>query len=252
MRLLICDILLITVFATAGLTQTNTQSKTFTNNDIIDMTRAGVPESTILASIEASAAQFDVSTSGLIALHAAGVTEAVLNEMIHSHSQARSKAGPGFGVATGTFPVREALGKTVHFSAWIKTENVKDGYAGLWWRVDGKDKGEVLAFDNSQTRIIDGSPADENGVIRGATATTGWTEYGFDLPVSNGARNINFGLLFTGTGTAWFDALAIKLDGSPFNSQMFDLDFESTTPKGFYTGGDGYEVRLDNSTAWSV
>src|SRR5215216_3686976 len=43
----------------------------------------------------------------------------------------------GFGVATATFPVTVAAGKTVRFSGYIKTEGVTTGYAGLWWRVDG-------------------------------------------------------------------------------------------------------------------
>jgi len=89
-------------------------------------------------------------------------------------------------------------------------------------------------------------------VIRGATGTTGWTRYEFELPVPAGARNINFGLLFTGTGTAWFDALSIELNGVPYlDPQKFDLDFESNTARGFYTAGEGYIAGVDNSTAWT-
>jgi len=63
-------------------------------------------------------------------------------------------------------------------------------------------------------------------------------------------RNINFGLLLTGTGTAWFDALRIEPDGAPYvNPRAFDLDLESSTAKGFYTGGNGYSVGIDNTTA---
>src|ERR1700722_584958 len=82
--------------------------------------------------------------------------------------------------------------------------------------------------------------------------TTGWDPCEIKLPVPDGASNINFGLLFTGTGTAWFDALRIELDGVPYvNPQLFDLDFESGKAKGFYTGGNGYKVGVDNTTAWS-
>jgi len=59
------------------------------------------------------------------------------------------KTGPareGFGVATASFPVKEAGGKRIHFSGYIKTKEVTTGYAGLWCRVDGPSG--VLAFDN--------------------------------------------------------------------------------------------------------
>lgn len=244
--------LLLTVVSGLGLcfAQSKEQKTMLTNDDIIQMSRAGVPQSTIVASIESSSAKFDVSPAALIALHAAGVSEEVLNQMIHSG--AAYNKGPAFGVATATFPVKDAAGKTVRYSAWIKTENVTNGYAGIWWRVDGQENGQILAFDNSEARIIDGSPADENGVLRGATGTTDWKRYEFELPVSADARNINFGLLFTGKGTTWFDGLKVELNGVPYlNSQPFDLDFEGSKPRGFYTGGEGYVVALDSTTAWS-
>jgi len=142
----------------------------------------------------------------------------------------RAVGGSGFGVATGTFPVAQAAGKRVRFSGYIKTEGVTKGFAGLWWRVDGNSG--VLAFDNMQDR--------------GATGTTDWKRYQLELPVAADARNINFGALHPGNGTAWFDSLTIELDDKPYEDQsVFDLDFESSTTKGFYTGGAGYDVRLD-------
>ena len=130
-----------------------------------------------------------------------------------------------FGMAAGTFPVRDAVGKTVRFSAWIKTENVQNGYAGLWWRVDGLGEGTnrpLLAFDNSKARVIDGKPDVDNGTIRGATGTTPWTLYEFELSVGKTASNINFGVLLTGTGTAWVDAMKVELDGEPYSNPQLD------------------------------
>jgi erythromycin esterase-like protein len=136
----------------------------------------------------------------------------------------------GFGVATATFPVKEAAGKRIKFSGYIKTENVTGGFAGLWWRVDGASG--VLAFDNMQDR--------------GVTGTTDWKRYEIELPVAADAKNINFGAIMPGRGTAWFDGLSIELDGVSYqNKGGFDLDFESPTPVGFYTGGNGYQVELD-------
>jgi hypothetical protein len=171
--------------------------------------------------------------------------------------EAKAPATPSsFGVATASFPVSDAIGQTVRYSGWIKTENVTKGYAGLWWRVDGAQQGQVLAFDNTLTRLIGGMPASGNGIIRGATGTTGWTWYEIDLPVASGAHNINFGLLFGGTGTAWFDALSVELNGVPYINPQFDFDFELPAPKGFSYAADNmgsnrYKVGIDNTTAYT-
>lgn len=139
--------------------------------------------------------------------------------------------GPSFGVATATFPIKDARGKRARFSGYIKTEGITTGYAGLWWRVDGTSG--MLAFDNMQDR--------------GVTGTTDWKRYEIELPVAADAKNINFGAILSGNGTAWFDGLAVELDGTPYADQTaFDLDFESSPPKGFHTGGNGYTVELDS------
>ena len=165
-----------------------------------------------------------------------------------------------FGVVTGGIPVKDAAGKTVRFSAWIKTDNVVNGYAGLWWRVDGpgeRNNRPTLAFDNSQARFIDDRPDTGNGTIRGATGTTPWTHYEIVLPIDKTASNINFGVLLSGTGTAWVDAMEVDLDGVRYSNPQLDLDFESPTVKGFYTGCGGYagctdyKVGIDGTASFS-
>lgn len=106
----------------------------------------------------------------------------------------------GFGVATSGFPVADATGRTITFSGWIRTADITEGYAGLWWRVDGPER-RILAFDNMQARPI--------------TGDTDWTRYEITLPVAPEAVNINFGCLLAGNGTAWFDDLAVAIDGVP-------------------------------------
>lgn len=110
-----------------------------------------------------------------------------------------------FGVATSRFPVAEAAGHTATFSGWIRTAGITTGYAGLWWRVDGPGRA-VLAFDNMAGRPV--------------TGDTEWTRYEITLPVAAEAVNINFGCLLTGDGTAWFDDLAVALDGVPCEQAM--------------------------------
>ncbi len=246
------------LLALTAFAQTGKQPKPLTNADVLEMSRTGVPESTILLAIQNRPVKFDVSAEGILALHAAGITELVLNQMLRAATP-QKQSGASFGVATGSFPVKDAAGKTVRFSAWIKTENVRNGYAGLWWRVDGPGEGAnrpTLAFDNSQARFIDGKPDGNNGTIRGATGTTPWTLYEFELPVGTSASNINFGVLFSGTGTAWVDSMKVELDGEPYSNPQFDFDFESPKAKGFYTGCGGnagctdYKVGIDDTTSY--
>jgi erythromycin esterase-like protein len=141
-----------------------------------------------------------------------------------------ASGGAGFGVATGSFPIARAAGKRARYSAYIKTDGITRGYAGLWWRVDGASG--ILAFDNMSSR--------------GVTGSKDWARYTIELPVDASARNINFGMLLTGDGTAWFDDVTIELDGVPYiDADAFDLGFESASPRGFATGGEGYRVSVD-------
>ena len=149
---------------------------------------------------------------------------------------ARQAEGPPFGVATASFPIEVAAGKRIRYSGYIKTEGITRAWAGLWWRVDGKSG--MLAFDNMHDR--------------GATGTTDWKRYEIDLLVPADATNINFGALHSGDGSAWFDGLSVTVDGKPYEEKTrFDLGFESPSPAGFYTGGSGYQVRLDTRFAQS-
>jgi erythromycin esterase-like protein len=149
-------------------------------------------------------------------------------------TQAVASGGPGFGLAVGTFPVGQAAGKKVRFSGYIKTEGVTTDYAGLWWRVDGA-AGAQLAFDNMAGR--------------GATGSADWRQFSIELPVDRAVANINFGAILPGNGTAWFDDLSIELDGQPYTDATFDFGFESPSPRGFFTSGNGYRVTLDNTVA---
>jgi hypothetical protein len=65
-------------------------SKALTNTDIIKMTKAGLAESTILAVIQASPANFDVTPEALIAMKTAGVTQNVISAVV---AAATNKSG---------------------------------------------------------------------------------------------------------------------------------------------------------------
>ena len=140
-----------------------------------------------------------------------------------------------FGVATAQIPVSVAAGHRITLSGYIKTEDVENGFAGFWMRVDGS-QGSPVAFDNMGDR--------------GPKGTTAWTRYEITLNAPADARAIYFGALHPGTGTAWFDSLEIEIDGVPYtNPSAMDLDFESGMPLGFHVGGEGYQEQLDPTVA---
>lgn len=89
-------------------------------------------------------------------------------------------------------------GSKISLSGFIRTEGIST-FAGLWLRQDG-DSG-ILEFDNMQNRSLKGD--------------TEWTEYRIELPLHPGARRLLFGGLVSGTGKAWFDDLALRIDGKP-------------------------------------
>jgi erythromycin esterase-like protein len=137
-----------------------------------------------------------------------------------------------FGTATGIFPVEPALGKTIRFSGYIKTDTVT-GYAGFWWRAD-----------------VNGKPASFRNLGEAAPkGTVDWRKYELELPVPANATAIYFGPLLSGGGTAWFDDFQIEIDGKPYVSEAFDFTFEGPTLKGLGTGMPAFPVRLDSHDA---
>lgn len=86
-------------------------------------------------------------------------------------------------------------GKTITLSGYIKTENVSEGYAGLWMKID-----PMIAID-----FMEG---------RGATGTTDWAKYEITLRLDpNSTKQILVGALLMGKGKAWFDNFNITIDG---------------------------------------
>lgn len=108
-----------------------------------------------------------------------------------------------FGVSNRLFPIEDARGKKIRFSGYIKTENLSEGWAGIWMRVDGQDengKYKMEWFDNLEKR--------------GPKGTTDWTQYVMETGViPESANAVFFGTLLPGKGKAWFDKLEIFLDG---------------------------------------
>lgn len=102
----------------------------------------------------------------------------------------------GFGTLMQMAKPGEYRGKRVRLSANVKSEKVSN-WAGLWFRVDGAERGEVLAFDNMQQRPIKG--------------TNDWKRVAIVLDVPQDAAALAFGLLLNEGGQVWMDDLKFEV-----------------------------------------
>lgn len=95
-------------------------------------------------------------------------------------------------------------GEKITLSGYIKTENITDGYAGLWMRIDPD-----VAFDNMSDR--------------GVSGTTDWKKYEISLKLNpKETDGIVIGALLSGKGKMWIDDLKVAIDGKDLNEYMPD------------------------------
>lgn len=115
------------------------------------------------------------------------------------------KKGTGAEFGVIDYPINQIFeGKKIELRAYLKTENVAKGYAGLWMRIDDKAI-KSIAFDNMDNR--------------GVTGTTDWKQYSIKLDYnSEEARTIHIGGLLVGNGKAWFDHFEIFIDDKPISN----------------------------------
>jgi hypothetical protein len=103
-----------------------------------------------------------------------------------------------FGTLMQDFNARQYVGQRIRFSAFVKSDNVQD-WAGLWMRVDKKDKPGV-SFDNMQHRPIKG--------------TTAWQHYDVVLDVPEDSTLIAFGILLSKAGEVWMSGVKFEVVGT--------------------------------------
>lgn len=160
--------------------------------------------------------------------------EALYNDVPAVEQQ--QSAHNNFAVATAQLPGSIVAGKRVTIAGYMRSQDIANGDASLWMRADASGH-QPLSFTNLGEK--------------GITGTTPWRRYEISLEVPSAAAVLYFGATQSGSGTAWLDDLQITIDGKPYQDPGLDLGFESSTPKGFYTAGAGYEVALDKDIAQS-
>jgi hypothetical protein len=105
-----------------------------------------------------------------------------------------SQEGSEFGGLGWRLP-HNYEGKKITLSAYIKTENVSAGYAGLWMSINPE-----IAFENMEDV--------------GITGTTDWKRYEISLDMNpSNTQLIVIGGLLAGKGKMWVDDFQVTIDG---------------------------------------
>jgi hypothetical protein len=92
-------------------------------------------------------------------------------------------------------------GNTLKLTGYIKSQDVANGFAGLWIRVQGEDE-KVVDFDNMQNR--------------GITGSSDWKEYSIEVSYDPKiSSKIYIGSFLAGDGKIWIDNLHLFVDGKP-------------------------------------
>ncbi len=126
-----------------------------------------------------------------------------------SSGSIQSTDGPGnFGTFTQWLRADRYRGKRLRLTGFLKIEGVGPGGAGLWMRVDGKEKTSI-AFDNMEKRRPRG--------------TSDWKPYEVVLDVPDEAEEIYFGCLLVGPGKAWVDDLRFEVVGKDVPTTQLDV-----------------------------
>lgn len=105
------------------------------------------------------------------------------------------------GLFSGMLPMATFAGKNVEFRGWIKTKGIKNGYAGLYFIIDGN-------YTDSLTSNI---MAD-----CGLKGDTEWTQVSVKMSIDKDAQSVLFGGIFKGDGIAWFDDFELYINGKKF------------------------------------
>ncbi len=121
-------------------------------------------------------------------------------------------------------------GDKIKLTGYIKTENVTDGYAGLWMRIDPS-----VAFDNMSNRGIKG--------------TTDWTKYEIELALKpSQAQKIVVGGLLVGKGKMWLDNLQVTIDGKDLNKVPLKELSKVEKDTAFKNGSKIESIKLNEQT----
>lgn len=139
---------------------------------------------------------------------------------------------PVYGTLMQRFSAESYRGKRLRLSGFLRTDDVEEGWAGLWLRVDDPE-GKRIAFDNTQEEAV--------------TGDSEWTRCVIVLDVPRDAEAIAFGFMLVGAGKVWADDLGFETVGldvpvtaapkQQLAEQPTNLDFEGADEEGHTARG---------------
>ncbi len=129
-----------------------------------------------------------------------GIYPLSIDSLSHSGKYAgkimANETADAFGSIAYQIPAKYK-GSKIKLDGYMKTQDVKDGFAGLLLRIDGQ--GKSMAFNNMQDQQI--------------TGTNDWKRYEIILDYPQEAETIFVAGILTGKGEAWFDDFVLTIDG---------------------------------------
>lgn len=90
-------------------------------------------------------------------------------------------------------------GGTIELRGYMKMDNVRDDYAGIWLKVEGKDGLQTL-------------------IDKKYAGTKDWAMYSITVPYSKKIAKIAYGGILAGVGKVWFDNFQLYKDGKPLSN----------------------------------
>jgi C-terminal processing protease CtpA/Prc len=137
----------------------------------------------------------------------------------YSASIQLKEGSPQFKALAFTIPTNYE-GKKITLSGYIKTEDVTEGYAGLWMRID-----PAGAYTDMS----------KNGV----KGTSDWKRYEITLDLNPlKTKGIVIGGMLAGTGKMWLDDFKVSIDGKdisslkPYQRKLFPAEKDGEFDKG--------------------
>lgn len=141
--------------------------------------------------------------------------------------------GSGNGTLAYKIPANYE-GDEIRFEGYVKIESVKNGFAGLFLRVDGV--GKPIAFDNMEDENING--------------TSDWKKYSISLDFPENAKYLLLGGILSGDGTVWFDDFTLSIDGEDIQNlkEIKQKEVKAKLDKEFDEGSKIEIKDLDTTT----
>jgi hypothetical protein len=220
-------------------------AKPMTNQDVINMLRAKLPENTILMAVRAAKPEFDTSADGLIKLKTAGVSQGVIEAIIAVQSGGGSgtsvsgSAGPA--AATGSWNPEEVIlldggGRT---PMRYLTPQMRNAIRGLGW--GGMAQYAVLRGASASLRLKSRQPEFLLAVPNNAQAESYYTVVLLAVRKNN-SREIMVGGGYMGysTGVATDRIIATASEklsdqsAAPANFVIYRIKTSQPMPPGEY------------------